>query len=107
MMSSSNKMLIIFMDERDVWAGMPLYEEVLQRLKDHEVAGATVLPGLSGYGDQLPLYRGPSRPVAVLSVDSEAKFREVMPDLEPILGERFMVLTDAELVGSLSGAPVM
>jgi PII-like signaling protein len=88
------------MDEGDRWKGEPLYAAVLERLVFHQVAGATALPGISGFAGAHRPSMQPDRPVAIVSVDSEEKFSEVMPELEPMIGQRLMVMTDAQVLGT-------
>lgn len=100
---SPAKMLIIMVDETDTWRGLPLYEALMQRLVKHEVAGATALSGVMGFGIHGRLHRrGPvgsgDAPVAVLSVDTEDKLRSVLPDIRPMVREGMMFLTDVEII---------
>lgn len=102
---TETKLLIIFVDEMDRWGEQPLYQAIVNRLVDSEVAGATALPGLVGYGAHAALTRtrpmgtSDDRPVAIFSVDTEDKFREVMPAIRPMVREGMIFMTDAELLG--------
>ena len=100
---SPAKMLIILVDESDTWKGLPLYEALIQRLVKHEVAGATVLSGVMGFGIHGRIHRrtmvgAGDTPIAVLSVDTEEKLRAVLPDIRPMVREGVMFLTDVEVV---------
>lgn len=102
-MNGSNKMLVIFIDESDKWRDMPLYEALVDKLARLEVAGATVLAGITGYGvnGRVQKRRGANsnaRPVAVLAVDSEDKLNEVMPKLRPMVRDGLMMTLDVDVV---------
>lgn len=101
--SSPAKMLIIMVDETDTWKGLPLYEALIERLVKQEVAGATALSGVMGFGIHGRIHRrGPvgsgDAPIAVLSVDTEDKLRSVLPDIQQMVREGMMFLTDVEVV---------
>ena len=106
----SSKLLIVFVDERDRWGEEPLYQAILERLAEHEVAGSVALPGIGAFAgaqtiDGIEGYAR-SRPVAVLAVDSEDKLREVLPEIRPILAGAMMILTDVEVLAAASPALV-
>ena len=44
------QLLRVFVGESDRWEGRPLYEAIVQRVRDEGLAGATVLRGLEGFG---------------------------------------------------------
>lgn len=96
------KMLIIMVDEADTWQGLPLYEALIRRLVKHEVAGATALSGVMGFGIHGEIHHrginGGDAPIAVLSVDTEDKLRSVLPEIRPMVREGVMFLTDVEVV---------
>ncbi len=101
---SPTKMLIIMVDETDMWEDVPLYEAIIRRLVRHDIAGATALAGIMGYGIHGKIHRrglfgvSDDRPVAVLSVDTEDKLRAALPDIRPMVREGVMFLTDVEVV---------
>ncbi len=101
---SATKMLIILVDETDTWEEIPLYEAIIRRLIRNEIAGATALTGIMGYGVHGKLHRrglfgvSDDRPVAVLSVDLESKLRAVLPEIQPMVREGMILLTDVEVV---------
>ena len=102
----NSKLLIVFVDEQDRWGEEPLYQAILERLAEHEVAGSVALPGIGAFGgaqtiDGIEGYAR-SRPVAVLAVDSEDKLREVLPEIRPILAGAMMILTDVEVLAAAS-----
>src|SRR5262245_60602128 len=106
----SSKLLIAFVDEQDRWGDEALYQAILDRLSEHEIAGSVALPGIGAFAgagvvEGIDGYAR-SRPVAVLAVDTEEKLREVLPAIRPILGSSLMILTDVEVLAAASPALV-
>ena len=44
------KLLRVFIGESDKFEGRPLYQAIVEKAREHELAGATVLRGYLGYG---------------------------------------------------------
>jgi len=106
----SSKLLIAFMDEQDRWGDEPLYQAILDRLSEQDIAGSVALPGIGAFSsahvaEGIEGYAR-SRPVAVLAVDTEAKLRQALPAIRPILGGSLLVLTDVEVLAAASPALV-
>jgi uncharacterized protein len=107
---SKSKLLIVFVDEQDSWGDEPLYQVILDRLSENEIAGSVALPGIGAFASARVVEGidgyARSRPVAVLAVDNEDKLREVLPALRPIIAGSLMVLTDVEVLAAASPALV-
>lgn len=107
------QMMMLFFDESDTWGDprIPLYEAVVRVLLEHQIAGATVLRGVMGFGAARHLREAglfgvsPDRPVTVLCVDQEHKLRGVMPAIEPMITEGMVFLLDGEILHH-AGGPV-
>lgn len=101
-MSGPLKLLIVFVDENDVWNDVPLYEAVVRTLHHREIAGATVLTGVMGFGSHMQVHRKrlfgipDDRPVVILAADAEAKLRNAVDELRPMVGNKLMLLVGAE-----------
>lgn len=110
-MSTPAKLMMAFFDEQDTWGDprIPLYEAVLRVLLEHQVAGATVMRGLMGFGAARHLRdRGlfgvsPDRPITVLCVDEEAKLRAALSAIAPMITEGMVFLLDGEILHPLPG----
>ncbi len=98
------KMLLIYLDENDMWEQTPLYEAVVRRLRQLGIAGATVHAGLMGYGGHHTVHRkrlfgiSDDRPVTISAVDSEEKLRTAIPEIRKLAGNTLMALMDVEVV---------
>ena len=55
-MDTPIKLLVIFVDETDRWDGLPLYEAIVRRLRQRNIAGATVHIGVMGYGSHFRVH---------------------------------------------------
>ena len=98
------KLLLAIFDARDEWEGEPLHEALLRVLDAHNIAGVTVLQGLTGYGSHRSVHpRGlislpHDRPTAIVVVDTDANLRNVLPTIRPMIAQGIVVLTDAEVI---------
>ncbi len=77
---------------------------LIRVLESHGIAGATVLQGLTGYGAHRSIHRKGliglphDKPTASVVIDSEAKLRDVLPTIRPMIAEGIVLLTDAEVI---------
>ena len=98
------KMLLVFVNEADVWHNRPLYQAVVERLHQLGVAGATAQVGLMGFGHHMRMHHkglfgiADDRPITIVSVDEESRVRSVLPDLREMVREGLIVMVDAEVV---------
>ncbi|MFI5179086.1 MAG: DUF190 domain-containing protein [Vicinamibacterales bacterium] len=98
------KLLLIFVNEADVWHNRPLYQAIVERLHQLEVAGATAQVGTMGFGHHMRMHHkglfgvADDRPVTIVAVDEERKLRAVLPELRVMVREGLITLLDAELV---------
>lgn len=104
-MKAPIKLLLIYLDETDVWQeGIPLYEGIVRRLYQLGVAGATVEAGIMGYGSHHKVHRkrlfgvSDDRPVTIHVVEEEATIQKVLPEIKSMVKEGLIVLVDAQLV---------
>ena len=98
------KMLVIYVDETDLWGTVTLYEAIVRRLRQLGVAGATAQSGMMGFGSHGKVHRkrlfgvSDDRPVIITVVDTEPKIREIVPEIRGMVKEGLVVLLDAEVV---------
>jgi PII-like signaling protein len=101
---STAKMLRVYIGQDDQWEGKPLYEAIVMKLRQMDVAGATVYKGVMGYGAQQRMHKsrflGLSRdlPVMITIVDKEEKIRNILPVLDEMVSEGLLVLSDVEVI---------
>ena len=98
------KMLLIFVNETDTWQELPLYEAIVRRLAQLDVAGATVFQGIMGFGTQHRVHRkrlfgvADDRPITIAVVESEEKLGQVIPEIRPMVQEGLLLLHDVQLI---------
>jgi uncharacterized protein len=94
----------IYLGERDTRHGRPLYQAIVERLRERGLAGATVLRGIEGFGARQHLHStrilslSQDLPVLVEAVDTEEKVRAVLPDLDDMLGDGLITLEKVEVI---------
>jgi PII-like signaling protein len=103
------KMLVIYVDETDLWGTVTLYEAIVRRLRQLGMAGATVQSGMMGFGSHGKVHRkrlfgvSDDRPVVITAVDEESKIREILPEIRGMVKEGLVVLLDAEVIEGVNG----
>ena len=83
-------LLRIFIGEADKHEGRPLYEWIVLQAREHELAGATVLRGMMGFGAntrQIHTFRfdtlSEDMPIVVEIVDVQDKLEDFLQVIEP------------------------
>jgi PII-like signaling protein len=98
------KLMRIYMGEHDTWRDKRLYDAVLESLRAHDLAGATVYRGICGYGANSRIHKerrmSVSRdlPIMITVVDEESKIRAYLPALERMLGDGLVALSDVDVI---------
>jgi PII-like signaling protein len=96
------KMLRVHVSERDRYEGKPLYEAIVRACREMEIAGATVLRGLEGYGETGEMHQrhvgSGNEPIVIVLVDTEERIRACMPRLEQMMSTGLMALSDVEMI---------
>lgn len=94
----------IHIGERDKYGGKLLYEQVVGMLRSRHYAGVTVLRGVMGYGasDHLHTDRAewfaPDLPIVIECVETEARIRAVLPELDRMIGGGLITLERSEVI---------
>jgi PII-like signaling protein len=91
-------LLRIFLGETDHRDGKPLYEAIVLKARELQLAGATVLRGPMGYGHSSHLHTAKilrlsaDLPLVIEIVDSEDKINAFLPVLDPMMGSGLVTL---------------
>jgi PII-like signaling protein len=91
-------LLRIFVGESDNWHGKPLYQAIVERVREAGLAGATVLRGLEGFGAHSRIHTtrilrlSEDLPVLIEIVDQAERIEAIVPELEKMIGEGLMTL---------------
>jgi len=91
--SGNGKILRVFIGESDRTGGKPLYEAIILEARRHELAGATVLKGVAGFGASSRMHTAKilrlseDLPIVLEIVDAEEKLRAFIPVIDQLFGE--------------------
>jgi hypothetical protein len=97
------KLLRIFVGESDKHQGIPLYEWIVRKAREHGLAGATVLRGLEGFGARSRLHTAKilrlssDLPIVIEIVDTEENIESFLPDIDDAIGEGLATLEKVEV----------
>jgi len=82
-------LLKIFVDEQAHHEGKPLYEEIILKAKEHNLAGATAVRGVIGFGHHKNIHTSKildlsdNLPMVIEIIDEKAKIESFLKFLEP------------------------
>jgi len=87
------KLLRIFVGADDRFEGRPLYEAIVLLLRREQLAGATVVRGIEGFGASSRIHTAKmlrlseDLPIVIECVDRAANIERVLPLLDGMIGE--------------------
>lgn len=103
-LSGKAKIVRIYFGEDDKWKNKPLYRAIVEKCRELDIAGATVLRGIAGYGASTLIHRSHllsfshDAPLMVSVVDSEEKIQELLPFLDEMVGEGLIAMSEVEVI---------
>jgi PII-like signaling protein len=105
------RLMRIYMGEADKWQGEPLHEAIVKRLRLMDIAGATVYRGILGYGakghthksGRLPFSH--DLPIMISVVDAEEKLAKALSDIESMMQDGIIVLSDVDVIRLVHSRP--
>jgi len=98
------KRLKIYIDNQDKYKGSPLWEELLKRVKDEGLAGATVTKAVAGVGafsqihTQSLIALSDKLPLVVEIIDDEQKIEDFIKSVDEMIEEGLVTLDDVEVI---------
>jgi len=97
------KMLRIHFGEDDKWHDKPLYEAIVMKCRELDIAGATVFRGIEGYGASTLIHKqhllwSSDRPIMVSVVDAEEKIKTLIPALDEMVDEGMIAMSEVEVI---------
>lgn len=98
------KMLRIYFGEDDRWKDKPLYRVIVEKCRELDIAGATVLKGIAGYGASSLIHRSRvlsfshEAPLMVSVVDSEEKIQKLIPFLDEVVDQGLIATSEVEVI---------
>jgi len=104
------KMLRIHFGEDDKYQGKPLYQAIVEKCRELDIAGATVYRGIEGYGASTLIRRShllsfsSDAPIVVTIIDTEENIAKLLPFLDEVVDEGLIATSNVEVVRYLHGA---
>lgn len=97
-------LLRIFIGESDRYQHRPLYEAIVLKARELQLAGATVLRGPMGFGKSSHLHTAKilrlsmDLPIVIEIVDTEEKINAFLPALDEMIGGGLVTLEKAKVI---------
>jgi len=94
----------IHIGERDKYRGRPLYQAIVELLRERHYAGATVLRAIMGFGSNSKIRTDRVEalsldlPVIVECIDTEEKIESILPMLDTMIGGGLITLERAKVI---------
>ena len=98
------KVARIYIDNQDKYEGKPLWEEVLKKARECELAGATVFKGISGIGVRGEIHSfnvwsiSQKLPLIIELIDNEEKILDFLEKIDEMIEEGITTLEDTEVI---------
>jgi PII-like signaling protein len=96
-------LLRIFISEKDRYERLPLYEWVVRQAREHDLAGATVLRGLEGFGASGHIHTAKililsmDLPVIIEIIDTTKKIEAFLPIIDEAIKGGMAILEDVHI----------
>lgn len=100
----------IYIGEADRHHGRPLYQAIVEHLRDRGIAGATVFRGIEDFGASTRLHTSrilrlsEDLPLLIEVVDQEDRLRAVLPEIDAMIGDGLVTIERVE-VQTYRGTP--
>ena len=97
-------LLRIFFGEDDKHGRLPLYEAIVLRAREMQLAGATVLRGVAGFGHSSVIHTAKilrlsqDLPIVVEIVDSREKIDAFLPVLDGMMGSGLVTIEKVQVL---------
>ncbi|MDD3994383.1 MAG: DUF190 domain-containing protein [Dehalococcoidales bacterium] len=97
-------MVRIFIGESDKVDGKPLYQALVEKLRQEQISGATVLRGILGYGARSIIHTANilqlshDLPVIIEVVDTQENIERVLPHIESIIGDGMITMEKVKVL---------
>ncbi len=97
-------LLRIYIGENDRWQHHPLFEAIVMKARERQLAGATVLRGPMGFGAASRIHTAKilrlstDLPIVIEIIDSEEKVNGFLPVLEQMIGGGLVTLENVKVL---------
>ena len=103
MLPKEGKLLRIFIGEKDKYEKLPLYEWIVRQAREHDLAGATVLRGIEGFGACSRMHTAKilrlsmDLPIVIEIIDTSEKIDAFLPIIDGAIKEGIATLEDVHI----------
>src|SRR5919108_2480325 len=103
-LTGERTLMRIHIGERDKHKGKPLYQAIVELLRQRHYAGATVLRGIMGFGATAKLHTDRVEilsldlPIIIECVESEERIQAILPELDGMIGGGLITLERARVI---------
>ena len=103
-LTGERTLMRIHIGERDRYKGKPLYQAIVELLRERHYAGATVLRAIMGFGASARVHServevlSLDLPIIVECVETEDNIRAVLPELDRMIGGGLITLERARVI---------
>ena len=97
-------LLRIFIGETDSYKGKPLYEQIVLKARELNLAGATVVRGIMGFGADSRMHTAKilrlseDLPITIEIVDTEENLQKLQPFLDETVEEGLITLEEVKVI---------
>ena len=97
-------LLRIFIGEADIYKGKTLYEQIVLKARELNLAGITVIRGIMGFGAHSRLHTAKllrlseDLPIIIEIVDTEKNLNKILPFLDETVDEGLITLEKARVI---------
>ena len=103
-LEGEGQLLRIFIGESDKHGRKPLYQAIVEMLREEGLAGATVLRGIEGFGATSRLHTArilrlsEDLPIVIEVADTAERIEAVMPKIDEMVREGLVTLERVEIL---------
>jgi len=96
--------LRVFIGETDSYKGKPLYEQIVLKARELNLAGATVVRGIMGFGADSRMHAAKilrlseDLPIIIEIVDTEENLQKLQPFLDETVEEGLITLEKVKVI---------
>lgn len=97
-------LLRIFIGEADTYKGKALYEQIVLKARELNIAGATVIRGIMGFGANSRIHTAKllrlseDLPIVIELVDSEENINRLIPFLNDVVKEGLVTKEKVQII---------
>jgi PII-like signaling protein len=96
------KLLRVYLTESGRSAGRPVYEVIVEKCREMQIAGATVLRADEGFGSGPEIHRARllkhDQPIEIIIVDDADKIEKLIPVVESLMHTGTMVVSKVQML---------